>query len=77
MRTSEFAMSRWIAWVVLLALACSGSDRPNNAIEGRAHTPDTLKARGERQAAAERALAGRSGVPRALDAKQIDRKSVV
>ncbi|MDP7075028.1 MAG: DUF3604 domain-containing protein [Myxococcota bacterium] len=64
-------MSRWIAWVVLLALACSGSDRPNNAIEGRAHTPDTLKARGERQAAAERALAGRSGVPRALDAKQI------
>jgi len=56
-----------MAW----ATSCSGSDRPNGAIEGAAHPPEVLAARDAATAATAAALEARSGTPRALAAKQI------
>jgi len=62
---------RVVSWLALSVLACGGSDRPNNAIEGPGLSPAVVAERGERQNDAERALAGQAGVARVLDEKQI------
>ena len=54
-----------------LALACSGSDRPDGAIEGKRRPQVALIAEGAAQDAALAALDARAGAPRPLPAKRI------
>ncbi|MAE94474.1 MAG: hypothetical protein CL910_07430 [Deltaproteobacteria bacterium] len=60
-----------LAAIAILALACSGSDRSNNAIEGPARSTQAVTAQAERQVDSERRLSERGGATRELPAKQI------
>ena len=61
----------WIASLALTLLACGGSDRLDNEIEGPAHSPAQLEARDAAQREASVALSAKAGVERTLPAKQI------
>lgn len=52
-------------------VACSGSDRPNNEIEGRARAKEAVAAQRQQVRDASAGLAAKAGVDRALPEKQI------
>ena len=61
----------WILLWVFMLLACGGSDRSDNAIEGPSRSVDAVAAQARAQEEARAGLTARAGVERVLPAKQI------